>query len=260
VLDHPRHRGADDRQEGEGAAMTAQARATRRSPDPFGPFCYSPRQRAEIIRALPSNVEVDHKDLVAKLEVAAGIALDPSRFVWPDLEVLEHIERLKDAVALAPSRKVLAEAGLNLGDLGARLDETIDRLSRPATWNRVGLWDTKTKMEVLEDDPKKWKKGPIIPVLVLTKLNERRRLFVRNVVVGVWSTTMPAPKYWPLGRVKGGAPLVRLADAALPEQLQLWDFHREKYVSLRRAINDALREMGWADIKRAHEQPTPWCT
>jgi hypothetical protein len=196
--------------------------STATTPKPDGPdgltheFCYSPGQRAAILKALPRDVEVDREDLVAKLTVAARIALNPVR-VTSEGPSPKSLAPLKAAVASLDNdgRLVLDRAGVN-----------VDRLSE--------LLDVALLMHV-------------------PTLKERRHHFVVKLL-GVWSATMPAPKHWPLGRVKDGAPLVRLADAALPKQLKRQGAHG-KTLGLRKTVNKALVEFDWAVHKHILKNP-----
>jgi hypothetical protein len=196
-------------------------------------FCYSPRQRTAILKALAPDVEVDREGLVAKLTEAARIALDPSRFTWSDRpRAPKPVRRLQDAVEAldADSRHLLIHVGIDVHDLSTRLELA----SRFTAWTEIM-------------NAKKRGQRPPSTVLVLTKLQERRKLFVLNVL-NVWSTTMPAPERWPLGRVKDGSPLLRLAEAALPEQLQRRSAHGQPF-KLRKVVNTALLDLGWPDHK-----------
>jgi hypothetical protein len=183
-----------------------------------------------------------------KLEHAAKIALDPERSALSDPEAPKPLGRLKEGVASldAPSRSLLARAGLDLGDLAASIDAAIDGANRLPPSLSICLREP-TREERMEAE----ERGQQLPPRLLAWIPERRRLFVLNVA-NVWSTTMPG--LWPMGRVKASSPLVRLADAALPEQLRRHDAHG-RAVSLRKAVNDALAELGWPDYRRAHEEP-----
>ena len=155
-------------------------------------FSYSARQREAILMAVPLEFKIDPDGLMAKLTMAARIAVDPKRGTLErpsPAQTRALLRPLKSALAeLAPrARTLLAVAGVDVDYLSERIDAL-----------------TKCPPRYIEPH----------------QLTERRRNFVINVCQAVWSTTTTR---WPLRAVKDSSPLLRLAEAALPKELQRLD-------------------------------------
>jgi hypothetical protein len=168
-------------------------------------FCYSAEQRKKILRTLPPDV--NSKILMARLTMAAQIAINPERkgWVYPSAKQIKTL--LKKFKAFdAIDRALLAHAaGIGVQNL------------------TIGI------QGLIANPPKSLAPHP---------RSERRRNFVLNVCLA-WIEETETTR-WPLKSVKDSSPLLRLAEAALPEELQKHNA-RGSSVSLRRTMIDVLR-------------------